>query len=84
LPDGTHGVAYTTTFTATGGPVSPPFVWSLASGPVVSGGLPPGLTLSTGGTISGTPTQSGTFDFTVELTDSSSRTVTWDYSITIN
>ena len=85
LPDGTHGVAYPAiTFTASGGPVSPPFTWSLASGPVVSGGLPPGLTLSSGGTVSGTPTQTGTFDFTVELTDSSSRTVTWNYSITIN
>jgi hypothetical protein len=80
LPVGTNGVAYaTTTFVATGGPITAPFTWSLPSG-----GLPTGLTLSSGGTISGTPTQSGTFDFILELTDSLSRTVTWSYSITIN
>lgn len=80
LPAGTNGVAYpATTFVATGGTFSPPFTWSLPSG-----GLPSGLTLSPGGTISGTPTQTGTFDFTVELTDSLSRTVTWGYFIIIN
>ena len=35
--------------------------WSLASGT-----LPPGLTLASNGVISGTPTQSGTFNFTVQ------------------
>jgi hypothetical protein len=80
LPAGTNGVAYaTTSFVATGGPVMPPYNWS-----VVSGDFPPGLNLSSAGTISGTPTQSGVFDFTVMLTDSLSRTVTWNYSITIN
>jgi hypothetical protein len=80
LPVGTNGVAYpATTFVATGGAFSPPFTWSLQSG-----GLPAGLTLSSGGTISGTPTQSGTFDFTVQLTDVVSRSVTWNYSITVN
>jgi hypothetical protein len=80
LPIGTHGIAYpATTFTATGGAFSAPFTWSLSLG-----GLPAGLTLSSGGTISGTPTQTGIFDFTVQLTDSLSRSVTWSYSITIN
>jgi large repetitive protein len=80
LPVGTKGSVYpTTTFVATGGAFTPPFTWSLPFG-----GLPPGLVLSSGGTISGTPTQSGTFDFTVQLTDYVSRSVTWDYSITIN
>jgi hypothetical protein len=80
LPAGTNGVAYpTTTFIATGGAFSPPFTWSLPSG-----GLPSGLTLSSGGTISGTPTQTGTFDFNVELTDSLARTVTWSFFIIIN
>jgi hypothetical protein len=85
FPAGTNGVPYaTTSIVASGGPVVPPFTWSVAQGPVVSGNLPPGLTLSSGGKISGTPTQSGIFDFTIELTDSLSNTVTWDYSITIN
>jgi hypothetical protein len=79
LPDGTNGVVYPpVTFTVTGGALTPPYTWS------VSSGLPPGLGLSSGGTISGTPTQSGTFDFIIQLTDSLSRTVSWSYSITIN
>ena len=79
LPDGTMGQPYSQTFTATGGAFSPPFTWSLASG-----GLPSGLTLSPDGSVSGTPTQTGTFDFTVQMTDSLSRSVSWSYSITIN
>jgi hypothetical protein len=79
LPAGTNGVAYpATSFVATGGPFSPPFTWSLPSG-----GLPAGLTLSSGGTITGTPAQSGTFDFTLQLTDVLSRSVQWNYTITI-
>jgi hypothetical protein len=79
LPDGTNGMVYPpVTFTVTGGSFTPPFTWSQ------SGGLPMGLGLSSGGTISGTPTESGTFDFTLQLTDSLSRTVSWNYSITIN
>jgi hypothetical protein len=79
LPNGTHGVAYSpVTFTVTGGSFTSPFTWSSPSG------LPPGLTLSSGGTLSGTPTQAGTFDFIIELTDAVSRSSTWSYSITIN
>jgi hypothetical protein len=81
LPAGTSGTAYpATTFTTTGGAFSAPYNWSLASG---SGALPPGLSLSSGGTISGTPTQAGTYDFIIQLTDSLARSVTWNYSITI-
>lgn len=36
---------------------------------VVAGGLPPGLTLSNDGALSGTPITSGTFGFTVEVDD---------------
>jgi hypothetical protein len=77
LPNGTNGVSYAaTTFTASGGSFQPPFTWSAT-------GLPTGLTLSSSGTLSGTPTQSGTFDVVIILTDSLSRTVQWDYTITI-
>jgi hypothetical protein len=77
LPNGVNGAAYpATTFTATGGSFQPPFTWSAT-------GLPSGLTLSIGGTLSGTPTQSGTFDIVIILTDSLSRTVQWNYTITI-
>jgi hypothetical protein len=79
LPNGTNGVAYPpVTFTVTGGAFTPPYTWSAPSG------LPPGLGISNGGTISGTPTQPGTFDFIIQLTDSLSRQATWGYSITIN
>jgi len=82
LPVGTNHVVYpATSFVATGGAFSPPFSWSLVPG---SGGLPAGLSLSSGGVISGTPTQTGIFDFTIQLTDSLFRTVTWNYAITIN
>ena len=81
LPSGVQGEVYPGAyFTATGGSFSPPFTWSLAPR---SGSLPNGLFLSSGGVLSGTPTQSGTFDFIVELTDSLSRTVQWNYTLII-
>lgn len=60
LPAGTNGSSYTGTLIATG-MVSPLFT-------IVSGSLPPGLSMDfTYGTISGTPTSSGTFNFTVQI-----------------
>ena len=83
LPTGTNGVAYNVTFTATG--TSGAVTWTLAN---VSAGLPPGLNpLSPNGVLSGTPTQSGTFDnIVVQMTDSSTppRVVQTSYSLTIN
>jgi hypothetical protein len=77
LSDGTNNSVYTpVTFTATGGGFAPPFTWSAT-------GLPSGLTVSSDGTLSGTPTESGTFDFTLQLTDSLGHSVQWTYSITI-
>lgn len=58
------GQPYTAQLTATGGVT--PYVWTL------QGTLPPGLTLSPGGTITGTPTATGVFPFTVQAVDSSS------------
>jgi hypothetical protein len=68
------------TFTVTD--TSLPLVWSWS--PVGTETLPPGLTLSSGGTLSGTPTQSGTFDFILQMTDSINRTVQWQFTIIIN
>jgi hypothetical protein len=60
LPNGTVGVAYAaTTLQASGGDGS--YTWS-----VTGGALPAGLTLSSGGVLSGTPTASGPFTFTVQ------------------
>ena len=52
LANGTVGVAYSQTLAATGGTGS--YTWSVSVGP-----LPPGLTLSAAGVLSGTPTQAG-------------------------
>jgi uncharacterized repeat protein (TIGR03803 family) len=75
LPNGTNGVAYGQTLTATGG--QPPYNWTN-----ISGTLPPGLNLATNGVISGTPTASGTNTFTVTVTDALSETAT--QSLTLN
>jgi len=65
LPAGVVKVKYTKTLAVTGG--TAPFKWSLAAGK-----LPAGLTLNpTTGVITGTPTKTGTANFTVEVTDTS-------------
>ena len=81
LPDGTNGVPYgPITFTASGGG----FNYTSTTWQIVNAALPAGLTLSNGGVLSGTPRQTGTFDFTVQMTDYNGRTVTWLYTITIH
>ncbi len=47
-------------------------------------GLPAGLSMSTGGTISGTPTVSGTFSYTVTVKDKAGNTGTVNCSVTVN
>lgn len=44
-----------------------PYAWSIASG-----NLPPGLKLDQSGSVNGTPTTLGTYNFTVQVTDSTS------------
>ena len=58
---GTNATPYTFTFAVEGG--NSPYVWSTAST------LPTGVTLSTAGVLSGTPTETGTFSLTVVVTD---------------
>ncbi len=78
LPSGSQpGTPYSVALSATGG-LSP---YTFA---VTSGILPPGLTLSSAGLLSGTPTASGTWAFTVTATDSNGCTGTRDYTITVN
>jgi hypothetical protein len=71
------GVAYDSFFTATGG--TPPYTWS-----IIAGSLPPGLTLnSVTGELSGAPTASGTFAYTVQVTDFLGNTHTQSCSIVV-
>jgi hypothetical protein len=75
LPGGTVGTAYSQALAATG---DTPITWSIVSG---NGNLPGGLSLS-GNTISGTPTASGTFSFTVKAANNAGN-VTKALSITV-
>jgi N-acetylneuraminic acid mutarotase len=77
LPSGTTGVPYTQNITASGGTLPYNFL-------VTAGSLPDGLTLSAGGTIIGTPTASGTFNFSITASDSFNCTGSLNYFITIN
>jgi hypothetical protein len=47
-------------------------------------GLPNGLMISAAGVISGTPTQSGTFSYTVTITDKAGNKGTLNCSVTVN
>jgi hypothetical protein len=78
LPDATVGAAYNVSFSATGG--QPPYTWSPTPG---APGLPPGLSFSTGGVLSGVPTMTGTFDFSLRLSDSGGRVVDRPYTLTV-
>jgi len=77
LPNGSQGSPYSQTVTASGG--GAPYTYSIASG-----SLPSGLSLNTSsGTISGTPTGSGTSNFTVGASDTFGDTGSQAYSLTI-
>jgi putative Ig domain-containing protein/matrixin/Ig-like domain-containing protein/S-layer family protein len=67
LPNGTVNASYNQGLLATGGTL--PYSWSLVAG---QGSLPAGLTLSSSGVISGTPSATGTSNFTVNVTDAAS------------
>ena len=69
LASGTYGTAYSQTLSASGGQTPYTFATTVASG-----ALPSGLSLSSAGVVSGTPTAGGTFTFTVSGTDSSTTT----------
>lgn len=77
LPGGTVAAPYSQTLAASGG--TSPYTWSIASG-----ALPRGLTLSSAGVISGTPTAAATSPFTVKATDSAGATATAALSIVVS
>ena len=77
VPTAQRTVAYSTTLAASGGIA--PLTWSIALGT-----LPAGITLSTTGLLSGTPTASGTSTFTVRATDGAGRSDDQVLSLTVN
>ncbi len=81
MPSGVLTQFYSQNLSATGGIT--PYTWSMATG---SQPLPTGLTLASNGVISGTPTATGPFNFTVKVTDSETPTqsLTKTLNITIN
>ena len=73
------GVTYSANLKASGG--TAPYAWSLSSG-----SLPSGFGLSSTGSVSGTTTKTGQYNFTVQVTDSSSpkQTASQALVLTVN
>jgi hypothetical protein len=80
LPNGTVGTFYNQQVNANGG--VPPYNWSVSSGT-----MPPGLGLNSNGGneyVSGTPTTTGTYNFTLQVTDNVGDTATQAYTVSIS
>lgn len=88
VPAGTVGSPYGFTFTGAGG-CGPALPYQFS---VIGGSLPPGLTLASSGTVSGTPTKAGGWSFWVNLSDQNPPSESWcvpsaaqrEFTITIN
>jgi hypothetical protein len=76
LANGVVGVAYTQTLVASGG--TAPYGFG-----VLGGALPPGMTLTSAGVLSGTPTTGGTSTFTIRGTDASGCFVQLSFTILV-
>src|SRR5207245_337512 len=76
LPGGTVSSAYSATLSASGG--TSPYSWSVSSGT-----LPTGLSLSSSGTLSGTPTVAGSFPFTMAVKDAATASASATLSINV-
>ncbi len=77
LAAGTVGTAYNQTIAAASG--SAPYTYA-----VTAGALPAGLSLNpSNGTISGSPTASGTFGFSITATDANAASGAANYSLTV-
>jgi hypothetical protein len=76
LPNATLDQPYSTTLSASGGTGN--YTW------VYTGSLPQGLSLSTSGTISGTPTTTGTYTISVQAVDSSAGAASTARQLTLS
>ena len=75
LAEGYQSQFYNQTLVAAGG--KPPYRWE------AQGSLPPGLTLTTAGILSGTPTVAGSYGLTFSLTDASGQLATGAFQLTL-
>ncbi len=78
------GGTYSVTLQATGGVT--PYTWALVVFPTLqttTNELPPGLTLTPSGAITGIPTALGTYSFSVQVTDAAGLIMTATEKITI-
>ncbi|MFC3551317.1 autotransporter domain-containing protein, partial [Lysobacter cavernae] len=76
LPGGTAGVAYSQTLSSSGGIA--PYSYSIPSG-----NLPIGMSFSSAGVLSGTPTTAGSYTFSVRSTDDAGFNATASYTVVI-
>jgi hypothetical protein len=76
LPAATEGRAYAVQLVATGG--DGVYSWTIENG-----SLPNGVTLTTGGAVTGTPAAGGEFTFTAKVTDGAERVATRSLSLTV-
>ncbi|ABO51593.1 Ig family protein [Desulforamulus reducens MI-1] len=74
---GTKGQPYSYSFVVSGG--ATPYSFAITAGK-----LPDGLTLSNNGVITGTPTSTGEYNFSVTVTDKLNTKATQSFSLTIN
>ncbi|TMK71005.1 MAG: hypothetical protein E6G50_06665 [Actinobacteria bacterium] len=73
IPTGVVGQPYSKQFNGAGG-CGPALPYQYS---IISGSLPPGLSLSKSGLIGGTPTQAGSWSFYVDLSDQNPPSATW-------
>jgi hypothetical protein len=78
VPGGNAGNTYNTSLASSGG--TPAITWSTASG---GGALPPGLALQANGTLTGMPTQGGTFNFTAQASDQAGQVAQRAFSLSV-
>jgi len=76
LPQATQGSEYSAALSASGG--TPPYSWTN------TGSLPPGLSLTSTGSISGTPTSTGSYSFAIQVSDANGNSASQTLSIQVN
>jgi hypothetical protein len=76
LPNAAVGASYSATLAAAGG--TAPYFWTAA------GSLPLGLSLSSGGTIGGTPASAGSFTFAVTVFDARQSAASRQFTLSVS